>query len=125
MRPSRPPTPPSSPHPRADGGSRSRAGGHAPGMAARDPQTDLDRPTDLPARSWGGALRRTLREAKDDHLTDWAAALTYYGILSLFPALLVLVALLGVFGTYPETTNALLDIVRDLGPSSAVDTFRK
>ena len=86
---------------------------------------DTGRPTDLPARSWKDTLKRTIRETKDDHLTDWAASLTYYGILSLFPALLVLVALLGVFGTYPKTTNALLDIVRDLGPASAVDTFRK
>ena len=92
---------------------------------------DVDRdrepsgPTELRGRSWTGALKRTVREAKDDNLTDHAAALTYYGLLSLFPALVVLVALLGVFGTYPKTTNALLDIVRDLGPASAVDTLRK
>src|SRR3954468_14596580 len=86
---------------------------------------EVESPTDLPADHWRSVLRRTLRETKDDHLTDWAAALTYYGVLSLFPALLVLVALLGMFGTYPKTTNALLDIVRDLGPASAVATFRK
>src|SRR6187200_465225 len=93
----------------------------APEIGRREP----DQPTELRPQSWSGALKRTFREMKDDNLTDWAAALTYYGLLSLFPALLVLVALLGVLGTYPKTTNALLDIVRDLGPKSAVDTFRK
>jgi len=84
----------------------------------------VDEPSDLPARSWWNVFKRTLRETKDDHLTDWAAALTYYGTLALFPALIVLVALLGLFGTYPKTTNALLDMVRQIGPESAVRTFR-
>ena len=71
-----------------------------------------------------GTFVRTLREYKEDNLTDWAAALTYYSVLSIFPAMLVLVALLGLFGQYPRTVNVLLDIVKDIGPSSAVDTFR-
>ena len=69
-------------------------------------------------------LKRTVREVRDDNLTDWAAALTYYAVLALFPGLIVLVAILGLAGQHPETTNALLDIVRDIGPPSAVDTFR-
>jgi membrane protein len=69
-------------------------------------------------------LKRTIREFRADNLTDWAAALTYYSVLALFPGLIVLVAILGLAGQHPETTNALLDIVRDLGPASAVDTFR-
>ena len=83
-----------------------------------------DSPTDVPPRGWLATLKRTAREFQDDNLTDWAAALTYYAVLALFPALLVLIALLGVVGQYPQTTNALLDIVGKLGPSSAVDTFR-
>jgi membrane protein len=71
-----------------------------------------------------GTFVRTLREYKEDNLTDWAAALTYYSVLSIFPGMLVLVALLGLLGQYPRTVNSLLDIVRELGPSSAVDTFR-
>jgi membrane protein len=63
------------------------AGGQAP-----------DSPTDLGTRSWWRVLRRTVDEFQDDDLTDWAAALTYYGVLSLFPMLIVLVAVLGVFG---------------------------
>ncbi len=71
-----------------------------------------------------GLLKRTMKEYKEDNLTDWAAALTYYSVLSLFPALLVLVALLSLFGQHPQTTNTLLDIVGRLGPREAVDTFK-
>ena len=69
-------------------------------------------------------LKRTIKEFQDDNLTDWAAALTYYSVLALFPGLIVLVAILGLVGQHPQTTDALLDIVRDVGPASAVDTFR-
>jgi membrane protein len=84
-----------------------------------------DKPTDLGGRSWKDVLKRTVKEAQDDNLTDWAAALTYYAVLALFPALIVLVALLGLFGQFPDTFNALLDLVRQLGPASAVDTFQE
>jgi membrane protein len=83
-----------------------------------------EKPSELSAKSWWGVLKRSAREAKHDNLTDWAAALTYYALLALFPAVLVLIALLGLVGQYPETTNALLRIVGKLGPHSAVNTFR-
>ncbi|MDP9407439.1 MAG: YihY/virulence factor BrkB family protein, partial [Actinomycetota bacterium] len=54
-----------------------------------------DGPTDLPRSSWREVVKRTIREFKEDDLTLLAAALTYYGVLSLFPALLVLVSILG------------------------------
>lgn len=82
-----------------------------------------DAPTDLHRRSWLGVLKRTVLEFKDDNCTDWAAALTYYGVLAIFPALIALTSLVGVFGDPKKTTDALLGIVEDLGPSSAVDTF--
>ena len=69
-------------------------------------------------------LKRTVREFRDEHLTDWAAALTYYGVLALFPALIALVSLVGLVGDPQETTDALNEIVADLGPSSAADTFQ-
>src|SRR3712207_3590670 len=75
-------------------------------------------------RSWFDVLKRTVREAREDNLTDWAAALTYYGVLSIFPALLVLVALLGLLGEHPRTTNALLEIVEDVSPGAASETLR-
>jgi membrane protein len=81
-------------------------------------------PTDLKARGWFGVLKRTVREFREDNLTDWAAALTYYTLLSIFPALIALASVLGLVGQNPQTTNALLDIIDKIGPSSAVDTFR-
>src|SRR3954452_8544397 len=72
-------------------------------------------PDDIPAPGWKAVLRRTLKEFSNDNLTDWAAALTYYAVLALFPAMLVLVALVGLFGQYPQTTDALLDILRQAG----------
>jgi membrane protein len=70
-------------------------------------------------------LKRTVREARDDNLTDWAAALTYYGVLSIFPGLIVLVALLGLLGEHPRTTDALLGIVEELSPGATADTLRE
>jgi membrane protein len=57
-----------------------------------------ERPTELGRRSWLGVLKRTIREFRDDELTDRAAGLTYYGVLSIFPALLALVSVLGLLG---------------------------
>jgi membrane protein len=68
-------------------------------------------------------LKRTVAEFREDGMTDWAATLTYYGLLSLFPALIALVSLLGVFADPKETTEKLTDIVTELGPESAADTF--
>jgi len=82
-------------------------------------------PAQLSARSWRAVLTRTFHEFQDDKLTDWAAALTYYGVMSLFPMVLVLVALLGLVGQYPQTSDAMLRIVGEIGPSSAIDTFRR
>jgi membrane protein len=81
-------------------------------------------PLTLSARCWWRAAKSSVREFREDNLTDWAAALTYYAVLSIFPALVVLVALVGLLGQYPETTNSILDIIDKLGPSSTVDTFR-
>ncbi len=83
-----------------------------------------EKPTDLEARSWMGVLRRTIREFREDKLTDWAAALTYYSILSLFPALIAFVSIVALVGQHPQTTNAILDIIGQIGPSSAVETFK-
>jgi membrane protein len=76
-----------------------------------------DQPTQVLRRSWSTVLKGTLKEFKDDELTDRAAALTYYGILSLFPALLVLVSLLGLTGR--SATQQVLDNIQSLAPGSA------
>lgn len=78
-----------------------------------------DRPTELPKRSWSAVLRGTVREFRNDELADRSAALTYYGVLALFPALLVLVSLLGLAGD--STIQGVLDTVRQLTPGSARD----
>jgi membrane protein len=75
-----------------------------------------DDPTDLSSNSWRAAARRTLREYKDDELQDRAAALTYFGIQSIFPALLVLVSLLGVLGK--SATQPLITSLASAAPSS-------
>jgi membrane protein len=56
-------------------------------------------------------------------MTDWAAALTYYGLLSLFPALIALVSIIGLVGDPATTTKTITEMVTKLGPSSAADTF--
>lgn len=75
------------------------------------------RPTQLSARAWLAALKRTAREFLDDKLTDWAAALTYYSMLSLFPLIIVLTALLGLFGS--SATQPLIDNVEDVVPGQS------
>jgi membrane protein len=71
--------------------------------------------------AWGGVLRRTVREFRDDNLTDWAAALTYYGVLAVFPALIVLVSVLGLIGD--SATQPLIDNVDKVAPSDAAKIF--
>jgi len=68
-------------------------------------------------------LKRTALEFQEDNLTDWAATLTYYGLLALFPALIVLVSIVGLVGDPQSTTNTLTDIVTKIGPESAAATF--
>jgi membrane protein len=70
-------------------------------------------------------LKRTFSEFKDDNLTDWAAALTYYAVLSLFPALIALVSILGLAVDKATITRVLEDTLSSIGPSSAIDTFKK
>ena len=72
-----------------------------------------------PKPTTGGTLKRTLKEFSEDNLTDWAAALTYYGVLALFPALIALLSIIGLL-TDPKTlTDALTAVV----PGEAADTL--
>ena len=66
-----------------------------------------DQPTDLPKEAFPAILKRTFKQFGEDQLTTWAAALTYFGVLSLFPMLLAMVSILGVIG--PSATQPLLD----------------
>jgi membrane protein len=68
-------------------------------------------------------LRRTATEFRQGNLTDWAAALTYYGLLALFPALIAMVSLIGLVGDPRGTTSTLTEIITAIGPESAAQTF--
>ena len=85
----------------------------------------IERPPETPAKlgreDWSGVLKRTVTEFKEDNLTDWAAALTYYGVLAIFPALLVLVSVFGLIGT--SATQPLIDNLGKVAPGPAQDIF--
>src|SRR5919106_4875373 len=68
-------------------------------------------------------LKRTGLEFREDNLSDWAATLTYYGLLALFPALIALVSIVGLVADPKATTDTLTDIVNEIGPDTAADTF--
>jgi membrane protein len=76
-------------------------------------------PTDLSKRSWWAVGKRTVTEFRKDGLSDWAASLTYYSVMSIFPAIIVLTALLGVLG--PSAITTLIDNLDELGPGQARD----
>ncbi|WP_052310215.1 YihY/virulence factor BrkB family protein [Streptomyces viridochromogenes] len=94
-----------------------------PGPAPEVERAAPDTPGELPRKSWGAVLKGSLREFKDDELTDRAAALTYYGVLAMFPALLVLVSILGLTGR--STTDKVLENVQQFAPGSARDIITR
>ena len=82
-----------------------------------------DSPKDLSKRSWTYVLRKTAREFSDDQCTDLAAALTYYAVLALFPAVIALLSLVGLVGQGQQTVTTLLDVLRQVGAGSVVSTI--
>ena len=91
---------------------------------APDDARKPDSPTDVDKPSWKYIFRKTMREFTGDQCPDLAAGLTYYAIFSMFPALLALVSLLGIFGQAEKTTAALLEIVQGVAPGQAVEMIR-
>ncbi|MCZ2859220.1 YihY/virulence factor BrkB family protein [Blastococcus sp. VKM Ac-2987] len=106
----------------AETGSRTDRAGHDPapdddvvnGTRADKAPTGAD-----PGTGTGATLKRTVKEFSEDGLTDWAASLTYYGVLALFPALTALAAIAGLFTTPQQLTEALTAVV----PQSAAETL--
>jgi len=84
-----------------------------------DPDRAARSPTGLPARSWPDTLKRTGEQFVEDHLLQWAAALTFFAVISLFPALLAMVSLLGLLGS--SAIEPLIANVSELAPGSARD----
>ncbi|MDO0929279.1 YihY/virulence factor BrkB family protein [Streptomyces sp. TG1A-8] len=98
----------------------------APGEVGPGPEVERHAPgtpVQLPRRAWKKVLKGSVREFVDDELTDRAAALTYYGVLSLFPALLVLVSLLGISGE--SATDKVLTGLERLTPGSVRDILTR
>src|SRR6187431_820130 len=84
-----------------------------------------DELSDITPRSWKFVLAKVYREFSADQATDLAAALTYYGVLAIFPALLAFVSLVGLFGEPGETTDALLELFGGLVPATMLDAIRE
>jgi membrane protein len=98
------------------------------GEATDAEQTRRGRQPQGPAHARRGSLTQTIKrtwsEFSEDNLTDAAAALTYYAILSIFPALLAMVAVVGLVGNPHTVTKELTDLVTSIGPASAAQTFK-
>jgi membrane protein len=97
--------------------------------AATTPDPDDPRKPDelseIAGPSWLYVLRKTAREFITDQCPDLAAALTYYGVLAVFPALLAFVSLVGLFGDPQETTDALLGVLGGLVPDTTLDAIKE
>jgi len=105
---------------RVDGAPQGRSGDPAPqteeisGTRADYAPKGAD-----PKATTGGTLKRTLKEFSEDNLTDWAAALTYYGVLALFPAILALLSIIGLVADPKQITDALTAVM----PGGAATTI--
>lgn len=104
---------------------------HEGSAATRDrtaPATEhaakADSPADLPRRALLDTAKSAFAQFQRHQATDLAAALTYYSVLAIFPGLLALVSLLGVFGRGESTVQTLLDLVRGLGQADVAEQLR-
>ena len=76
-----------------------------------------------PKATAGGTVKRLVKEISEDNLTDWAAALTYYGVLAMFPAVIALVSIVGLVFDPRQITNALTSVLNTVAPGTAAQTF--
>jgi membrane protein len=122
----------SSKHSRNDDGQSETEGAGGDGSTAShrstpkpdEPEIGFENREDYkpgPKRPAFFVFRRTVREFLDDGGTDLAAALTYYSVLAIFPALIALMALVGVFGQTQESIDAILEILAPLVTSATVE----
>jgi membrane protein len=103
----------------ADGAQRAQG---ANGTTDPDHPDAPDQPSDMPLRAWPAVLKGTYKEFKADQLTDLAAALTYYGVLAIFPMLIVLVSILGLIGH--SATQPLIQNLETVAPGPAKTIFQ-
>ncbi|MEU5907576.1 YihY/virulence factor BrkB family protein [Micromonospora sp. NPDC047467] len=98
-------------------------------MTTTEPGTAIDggpggrvprRIRQLSWRTWRGVLVRSVRNFVTDNCSDWAAALTYYGVLALFPSAIVVVALVGLVSSGEQTVDTVVDLAEQIGAGSVV-----
>jgi membrane protein len=92
---------------------------------APDDSQKPDNPTDVKKPAWGYIVKRTLHEFGRDKCTTLAAALTYYAVLAMFPALLALLSLLGLFGQAEATTRTILAVVQNVADPSVAKLLKQ
>ncbi|MDI6098204.1 YihY/virulence factor BrkB family protein [Actinoplanes sp. NEAU-A12] len=90
-------------------------------LSAPGPDAGPDKPSQLKAKGILAALKRTFKQFSEDNISDWAAALTYYGVLSIFPGALVIVSLLGMVSDNGQQT--VKDAVNDIAGSQKLTEF--
>jgi len=105
-----------------DAAATTRTGEDRPNdLSAVSPDAGPDSPAQLKGKGVFAALKRTFKQFSQDNVSDWAAALTYYGVLSIFPGVLVLVSLLGMLSNDGATT--VKDAVREIAPNEQLQNL--
>lgn len=110
---------------RRESGTTADTAAKARTAPAPDDERKPDSPSDLHGASWKYLFMRSIREFSREKCTDLAAALTYFAMLSLFPALLALVSLLGVVGQAETTTRTMIQIVEGIASQEVANTLRQ
>ena len=96
------------------------------GLDRDEAQPEVDKPespTDLHKRSWKYVARKTIREFSEDQCTDQAAGLTYYAVLAVFPAMLALLSLIGLFSDADKIVDTILKVMKPLVAADTLQTF--
>ena len=79
---------------------------------------------EISTRSWKYVLRTSVRKFSTDQCTDYAAALTYHAVLSIFPAAIALISLVSIFGQGKNSTDAIISFIEEIAPGGAADIIR-
>ncbi|PPB49339.1 ribonuclease BN [Arthrobacter pityocampae] len=103
---------------------RSAAGQKAQNAPDPNDPRKPDDPKDVKKPAWKYVFKRSVNEFGKDQCTDLAAALTYYAVLAIFPGILALMSLLGLFGQAQATTDQVMGIIGQFAPKEAVDTIK-
>jgi membrane protein len=85
-----------------------------------DPAALPRRVRQLNWRTWRGVLWRAGRGFVKDNCSDWAASLTYYTVLAMFPSAIVVVALVNLVSSGDRTVDTVVGLLRDMGATSLV-----